>query len=153
MGRTKQRGARGKESRRKVKPAPASTRQHQKRPPWGNGRVVAILLVLGALAVVVWSESQRDDATESTRAGYDVSGDIVHVNNRQCAMSDSPIAAKDLGRFESRVQYDGPIERFRGKTLVFNQCCPNCIKSFPAKWAKDRDQIMDRFGLTQSQTE
>ncbi|MBT8470455.1 MAG: hypothetical protein KJN97_17045 [Deltaproteobacteria bacterium] len=75
-------------------------------------------------------------------------GDVYHVNNRECAMSDSPIAEKDLGRFESRVVYDGPIERFKGKTLVFNQCCSMCIESFPKKWAAERDQIMAKFGLT-----
>lgn len=37
-------------------------------------------------------------------------------------MSDSPNAEEDMERFESRVIYR-PIERFRGKTLVLNQCC------------------------------
>lgn len=74
--------------------------------------------------------------------------DVYYVNNRQCAMSDSPIAEKDLGRFESRVVYDGPIERFNGKTLVFNQCCSMCIESFPKKWAAERDEIMAKFVLS-----
>ena len=88
------------------------------------------------------------DAAEQNTAAERLVGDVYYVNNRQCAMSDSPIAEEDLGRFESRVIYDGPIERFKGKTLVFNQCCSMCIESFPKKWAAERDQIMAEFGLT-----
>ena len=68
-------------------------------------------------------------------------------------MTGSQLAEKDLGRFESRVVYDGPIERFRGKTLVFNQCCAMCIQSFPTKWAVERDQIMAKFGLEKDHNE
>ena len=115
--------------------------------------MLGTLLVAVAASAVIWSDMQRDEVAEAAGTGYEVSGDVVHVNNRECAMSDSPIAEKDLGRFESRVTYDGPIERFQGKTLVFNQCCANCLESFPKKWAAERDQIMQKFGLAQGRVE
>ncbi|QQR89798.1 MAG: hypothetical protein IPJ88_16725 [Myxococcales bacterium] len=78
---------------------------------------------------------------------YTVQGDVVHVNNETCAMSGSPLDKKDLGKFQSRVTYDGPVAEYQGKTLVFNQCCEMCIKNFPEKWAKERDDIMRTHGL------
>jgi len=115
--------------------------------------VLGTLLVAAAASAVIWSESHPNESANAVESGYEVSGNVVYVNNRDCAMSDSLIAEKDLGRFESRVTYDGPIEQFRGKTLVFNQCCANCIESFPKKWAAERDQIMQKFLLTQDQAE
>lgn len=107
--------------------------------------IAALLVAVAAVSVVVGSpRSERDES------GFEVVDDVVYVNNRKCTMSGSTIAEEDLGRFESRVEYDGPIERFRGKTLVFNQCCPKCIEDFPAKWAVERDDIMRAFGLAHS---
>ncbi len=117
------------------------------------GLILGTLLAAVAASAIVWSERQQDATSNVAAHGYEVSGDVVYVNNRHCAMSDSPIAEKDIGRFESRVVYDGPIERFRGKTLVFNQCCANCIESFPKKWDEERDQIMQKLGLAQGQLE
>lgn len=93
-------------------------------------------------------QGEQDDAARQFAAVDEGVSDVYYVNNRECAMSDSPIAEKDLGRFESRVIYDGPIERFQGKTLVFNQCCSMCIESFPKKWAAERDEIMAKFVLS-----
>ena len=116
-----------------------------------------------AVSAMYWSANQRAEAAaqaaaeavkaaeaaDAARVGYEIAGDVVHVNNRQCAVTGSQLAEKDLGRFESRVIYDGPIERFKGKTLVFNQCCPMCIASFPKMWAEERDAIMRKFGLAE----
>jgi len=106
-----------------------------------------------------WAQNaQRDavrqaEAAHAADAAHEAVSDVYYVNNRQCAMSDSPIAEQDMGRFESRVVYDGPIKRYQGKTLVFNQCCPMCITSFPKKWAEERDQIMAKFGLAEAHAE
>ncbi len=91
--------------------------------------------------------SIADQAKRAAPGGYTIEGDVVFVNNHTCAVSGSPLADKDLTKFQSRVAYDGPVEEFKGKTLVFNQCCNMCIKSFPDMWAKDRDTIMLAHGL------
>jgi len=115
--------------------------------------VFVALLAASAVGGAFWTQGEQRNAVEQADVVEQadpleqVVSDVYHVNNRQCAMSDSLIAEKDLGRFESRVVYDGPIERFQGKTLVFNQCCSMCIESFPKKWAAERDQIMAKFGL------
>jgi hypothetical protein len=80
----------------------------------------------------------------------EVVGDVVIVHNRRCAMNGAPIPPEALGRWTSRVLYDGPVDAYRGKTLVFNQCCPDCVDSFPALWAQDRDRIMREMGLDDS---
>ena len=153
MGHSKRKRTSAKRTSAKTQPRSAGNRASR------NGKRTQLALVLGTLLVaagasaVIWSDGQRQDAANAAGNGYEIAGDVVHVNNRECAMSDSPIAEKDLGRFESRVTYDGPIERFQGKTLVFNQCCANCIESFPKKWAAERDQIMQKFGLAQGQLE
>ncbi len=92
------------------------------------------------------SQAQTSEAAGEL-ASYRADGDVVFVNNHICAVSGSPLDPHTLGRFVSRVRYDGPIEKFRGKTLVFNQCCAMCIESFPKKWAMERDQIMRFHGL------
>ena len=80
-------------------------------------------------------------------APYRIEGDVVYVNNRICAVSHSPLREGQLDRYQSRVVYDGPDPRFRGKTLVFNQCCPMCIQTFPELWRQHRDRIMRYHGL------
>ncbi len=151
--------------RTKSKPAKRRTRRaspgpEARRPQRRSSRAwtaAALLALAGGAALggaALWAQvephgaSQDIDTAEQNAAAGRLVGDVYYVNNRQCAMSDSPIAEEDLGRFESRVVYDGPIERFKGKTLVFNQCCSMCIESFPEKWAAERDQIMAKFGLT-----
>lgn len=136
-------------------PPSADGEEKRTRRLW-LGLVLAALLLTSAVGGALWGQGEQGDAIEVAEqsgsvapasAAEPIVSDVFHVNNRQCAMSDSPIAEKDLGRFESRVVYDGPIERFQGKTLVFNQCCSMCIESFPKKWAAERDQIMAKFGL------
>jgi len=151
MGRAKRKRSRAKRSGTKPNPHPTERRAQQKGKRERLGLVSAALLVAAAASVIIWSENQPGEPAIAADVGYEVSGDLVYVNNRECAMSDSPIAEKDLGRFESRVTYDGPIEEFSGKTLVFNQCCAKCIESFPEKWAAERDQIMQKFGLAHTQ--
>lgn len=84
---------------------------------------------------------------QGERAPYHIDGDRVLVNNRICAVSRTPMPVDSLGTYVSEVEYDGPIEQFRGKRLVFNQCCEMCVKSFPAQWASGRDEIMKFHGL------
>ncbi|MBT8464908.1 MAG: hypothetical protein KJO57_09490 [Deltaproteobacteria bacterium] len=112
------------------------------------GLVLLSVLAVSAVGGALWMQGEQDDAARQFAAVDEGVSDVYYVNNRECAMSDSPIAEKDLGRFESRVIYDGPIERFQGKTLVFNQCCSMCIESFPKKWAAERDEIMAKFVLS-----
>lgn len=152
--------------RRKATPRRQASRQTQSSSPSHGkkthrtrwvGLAVVGLVAASAVGGVLWTRAESGSANEQAytaeRGGAteQAVSDVYYVHNRQCAMSDSPIAEKDMGRFESRVVYDGPIERFRGKTLVFNQCCSMCIESFPAKWAAERDQIMAKFGLADVQ--
>ena len=153
MGHSKRKRSRVKRASAKTRPRSQGKRAGRNKKWTRLALVLGTLLVAAAASTVIWSESQPSEAALAAGNGYEVSGDVVYVNNRECAMSDSPIAEKDLGRFESRVTYDGPIERFQGKTLVFNQCCANCIESFPKKWVAERDQIMHKFGLAQGQLE
>lgn len=82
------------------------------------------------------------------KAPFEIKGDTVYVNNRICAYSGTWMREDTLGNFISKVEYDGPDPRFKGKTLIFNQCCGGCIGAFPAKWKAERDKIMHFHGLT-----
>lgn len=82
------------------------------------------------------------------QAPYRVEGDTVFVNNRICAVSHSPLDPHNLDRFVSRVKYNGPIAKFKGKTLLFNQCCEMCIQNFPSLWKSERDAVLRFHGLT-----
>ncbi len=159
MSRTKRRHAKTKRSPAKA-PTQATDHGAGKRGKrvWIGAAFVA-LLAASAVGGVLWAQVGQRAATERVDAAdhrdaaqqadpvQPAESDVYYVNNRQCAMTGSELAEKDLGLFESRVVYDGPIERFQGKTLVFNQCCSMCIESFPKKWAVERDQIMAKFGL------
>lgn len=87
------------------------------------------------------------------KADYVVDGETVYINNRLCAVSHSRLDPQNLDEYTSRVRYDGPFEAFKGKTLVFNQCCDMCIKKFPNMWRESRDEILKYHGiLPQQQT-
>lgn len=86
-------------------------------------------------------------AVRGETAHWTVEGAEVHVNNRLCAVSHSPLDAAKLGAYPSRVAYEGNDPRFVGKTLVFNQCCEMCVERFPKMWAKDPDAILRFHGL------
>lgn len=81
------------------------------------------------------------------KAPYEIKGDKVLVNNELCAVSRTPMRKTQLGQFTGEVKYDGPIEKFQGKTFVFNYCCAMCQNSFPEKWAAEKDEIMKYHGL------
>lgn len=81
------------------------------------------------------------------RAPWRIDGDRVLVNNRVCAVSRTPMPEAGLGTYVSEVAYEGPIQVFRGKRMVFNQCCGMCVESFPTLWAAKRDEIMKFHGL------
>lgn len=153
--------ARKKRESRHTKQAPTKSQSNpschdgaKRASPLRIGRLMVSLLAASVVGGALWAQWRQPGsvdaigAAEEADAAEQVVSDVYYVNNRQCAMSDSPIAEKDMGRFESRVVYDGPVEKFQGKTLVFNQCCSMCIESFPKKWATERDQIMAKFGLT-----
>ncbi len=108
---------------------------------------VALATTLGACKSNKSETIEPEVSRQTISSRYTIDGDVVHVNNRKCAMSGSPLAENNLEEFQSRVQYDGPVEEFKGKTLVFNQCCNMCIKNFPGKWATERDAIMQEHGL------
>lgn len=154
MARKKRKSKRAKQAPTKSQSSPPCHGGEKRSSHLRIGRLLVSLLAAGVVAGALWAQWRQPGSTdavgaaEETDALEQVVGDVYYVNNRQCAMSDSPIAEKDMGRFESRVVYDGPIEQFQGRTLVFNQCCSMCIDSFPKKWAAERDQIMAKFGLT-----
>jgi uncharacterized protein HemX len=149
MARTKKKEDGTKQAPSKAQSQPQNEGAEKRNARGWIGVVFVSLLVAVAIGGGgFWAQSEQRDAAEQADAAEQVVSDVYHVNNRQCAMSDAPIAEKDMGRFESRVVYDGPIERLQGKMLVFNQCCSMCIESFPKKWAAERDQIMAKFGLT-----
>lgn len=81
------------------------------------------------------------------RAPVVVEGDVVHVNNRLCGVSRSPMGEATLGQFVSRVQYTGSDPRYRGRTFTFNQCCGGCLQKFPELWAERADEILAFHGV------
>ena len=79
-----------------------------------------------------------------------IMGNMVHVNNKICASSHTVMAEQDIGKFTSRVTYEGPDPKYgklKGKTLVFNQCCTDCIKRFKTQWKENPEAIMEFHGL------
>lgn len=87
------------------------------------------------------------DESLGETARYVVDGDTVLVNNELCGVSRTRMGPETLGKFVSRVTYSGPNEEFRGKTLLFNQCCAMCLDRFPKRWADDPDEILAFHGL------
>jgi hypothetical protein len=86
-------------------------------------------------------------AARGETAHWTVEGGEVHVNNRLCAVSHSPLDPAKLDAYVSRVAYAGEDLRFAGKTLVFNQCCEMCVERFPKMWREDPDGILRFHGL------
>ena len=86
-------------------------------------------------------------ASPGEKAPFRVEGSIVKVNNRLCAVSRTRMAEGALGQFVSRVAYKGPSERFRGRIMVFNQCCAGCVQTFPKLWAERSEEILSFHGL------
>lgn len=84
------------------------------------------------------------------QARWTVEGDTVHVNNHLCAVSHSPLDVKKLDKFQSRVAYTGDDPRFKGKEMVFNQCCAMCIQSFPGQWEDGSEAVLKFHGLAES---
>ncbi|HLB59423.1 MAG TPA: hypothetical protein VJL87_05005 [Bdellovibrionota bacterium] len=94
------------------------------------------------------ASSQTDDVGEQSE--FKISGDKVEVNNHICASSKSPMEQEGLGRFTSEVVYQGSDPRFakfKGKKLIFNQCCEGCVAKFPEQWAENPEVIMAFHGL------
>lgn len=125
------------------------------------------LIALAAFGIAVLAASAQFDPVgtrsaedvvsfdgEGEVAPYVIDGETVYVNNGLCAVSHSRLDPQNLNEFTSRVRYDGPLEAFRGKTLVFNQCCEMCIKKFPDMWEENSDKILKYHGvLPQRQNE
>ncbi len=86
---------------------------------------------------------------QGERAAFVVEGDLVKVNNTHCGVTRSPMGPETLGRFTTRVAYEGADPRFRGKTFEFNQCCGMCIEKFPQIWAERADEILAYHGVAQ----
>lgn len=85
--------------------------------------------------------------TPGERAAWTEVDGIIHVNNRLCAVSHSPLAPDQLGTFTSTVAYHGSDTRFSGRKLVFNQCCAMCRERFVSNWEADAEQILRFHGL------
>jgi hypothetical protein len=88
-----------------------------------------------------------DPVTRGEKAPFVVEGDVVHVNNHLCGVSRSAMGPETLGRFVSRVVYQGADPRFQGKTFEFNQCCGGCLAKFPELWAQHADEILAFHGV------
>ena len=77
-------------------------------------------------------------------------GNMVHVNNKICASSHTRMDAKDVGKFTSKVVYRGSdpkYAKYKGKKLIFNQCCTDCIIKFKTQWKENPEAIMEYHGL------
>jgi hypothetical protein len=81
------------------------------------------------------------------KAPYVIQGDTVNVNNQYCAATHSLMDKKGLGEWTNTVEYKGTNPKFKGKKLVFNQCCGMCIQRFPGMWEKEQEKIMKFHGL------
>lgn len=79
--------------------------------------------------------------------GPEIRADVIYVNNRRCALSGRVIPPEYRGRYQQRVRYDGPIDRYRGKTLVFDLGGYECARVFPAHWDEESAAIMREHGL------
>lgn len=83
-------------------------------------------------------------------AQYVVKDDVVNVNNTLCAESRGPLGKEVMGKFTSTVKYTGndpKFKKFKGKNLVFNQCCPMCAAKFDGKWKENAEEIMTFHGM------
>ena len=108
-----------------------------------------VLACAGPVPAIPPSETSapEESAARGETAHWTVEGAEVHVNNRLCAVSHSPLDPAKLDAYVSHVAYTGDDRRFAGKTLVFNQCCEMCIERFPKMWAKDPDAVLRFHGL------
>lgn len=100
------------------------------------------------IAIFAWSFPALAETGEKVTPM--VMGKMVHVNNRICASSHTPMTEGSLGQFTSQVVYEGSDPRyakFKGKTLIFNQCCTDCITKFKAQWKDNPEAIMQFHGL------
>jgi hypothetical protein len=89
-------------------------------------------------------------ASQGEKAPFEIKGDTVKVNNSICASSGSPMDKSTLGDFTNNVTYEGndpKFAKYKGKTLVFNQCCGGCIAKFPGQWKENPEKIMAFHGL------
>lgn len=112
--------------------------------------LLSSLACAGSSPVEATSRTPIEEQAPVTRgetAAYTVEGDVVRVNNTRCAVSRSPLDPVKLDAFTSTVAYEGADPRFRGKKMVFNQCCAMCNERFPALWAADPDGILRYHGL------
>ncbi|MBI2608425.1 MAG: hypothetical protein HYW47_02370 [Deltaproteobacteria bacterium] len=89
----------------------------------------------------------QTESQEGEKAPYEIKGETVSVNNQYCAVSHSKMEKEDLGKWTNTVEYKGDNPQFKGKKLVFNQCCGGCIQRFPQMWSDEQDQIMQFHGL------
>ncbi len=116
------------------------------------------LVIIGAVEIYVLhvasrarSYDARTEASEETGVGehapYVIDDEMVYVNNQLCAVSHSALLKHEVGKYSSRVEYDGDYPLFKGKTLIFNQCCEKCVNAFPEKWKRERDHVLRYHGL------
>jgi len=78
---------------------------------------------------------------------YLIEGDTVFVNNQYCASSRTLMAKENLGKWISTVEYTGENPKFKGKKLIFNQCCSGCMQAFPTQWQDNSKGILHFHGL------
>ena len=112
------------------------------RMVWGS-------LAIFCLSVLVIScTKKKEEPLTGEKAPFQVVDDTVHVNNSHCAVSHSQMKGEDLGKWTNTVEYQGANEKFKGKKLVFNQCCEMCLKQFPEMWEESADEILKYHGLS-----
>lgn len=63
-------------------------------------------------------------------------------------MSGRLIPPELQGRWRVELEYDGPLDAYRDKTLVFNVGSARCAAQLPELWRTERDAIMARVELT-----
>lgn len=109
-------------------------------------RLILVMLVSIILGLGIGC-TKKEAVSVGDPSAYTVEGDVVHVNNKVCAMSRSPMDEKDLGKWTSQVTYTGKHKHLDGKTLVFNQCCAMCVSQFGDKWKNESEDILKYHGL------
>lgn len=70
----------------------------------------------------------------------------IYVNNKVCPLKRNEIRAP-YNQIITEVKYQGQIEKFKGKTFVFNFCCGQCQSRFPEHFKKFPDLILKKYNL------
>lgn len=115
-----------------------ATAQKQKRTVW------ILSVILGAAAAIAVAAILLGQPP-----GPEIRGDVVIANNTRCPMSGRLIPPDLRERWRVELAYDGPLEAYRGRTLVLNTGSAECAARMPELWRAERDAVIARAGLAE----